>query len=85
MIHDFYFTKRMDEFSNCPNRGTRIIEPPRKGLYVGKSKEFSSLKDAVVQNIRTDLKFQNDGTIVGYGDDSIDGAYSLKGNWKVPL
>ena len=71
------FDKQIAEFRDTP-RNTHLIQPPRSGMYRGKSEEFSSYSGKnVSQGVETVLEFDDDGTIKGSGVDSIDGTYSV--------
>lgn len=55
------------------------IQAPRSGRYVGRSAE----DDDGDQDVVTHLTFKKDGTVEGWGDDAVDGRYSIKdGVWS---
>lgn len=57
----------------------RAIEKPIDGEYGGESAE----DDAGDQDVRTTLTFRRDGSIVGTGNDAVDGTYEIReGRWS---
>jgi hypothetical protein len=52
--------------------------PPVDGSYFGETLE----SDGISQSVQVNLKFTEDGKVEGSGKDSVDGDYSVHGQWN---
>ena len=79
-VIDAGYNKRIENFKLCPEPNASCTA----AIHVGTSTDYRRARsDDVVQEVNTTFDFQNDGTIVGSGFDSVDGKYIVEGNWKL--
>lgn len=57
------------------------VSAPTSGTYSGWSEEWNGHEN-IRQEVQTQFIFKDNGTIIGSGEDSIDGKYVVSGEWR---